>query len=419
MKKKISLEKGLYLSNNIAKTDLDRVENLRSYDILDTPPDESYQNIVSLAAAICQTPLALISFIDLDRQWFKANVGMKGALETPREVSFCTYAIEEDNLFIVEDALKDDRFKNNPAVTGDPFIRFYAGAQIKTSEGYNVGTLCVAGQNPIKLSNQQKDALQVLASRVAELLTLRRVNKELQASKQALVEHQELLISKARHQSIGELAGGICHQINNPLAIIVGRSMILRTLLKEKLSSEDGLLKELDVIDQTSQRVSGILKALRSYSKDLGTDISVFNVFEMIEDALTLLKNRVVSSRTNVVYDRGDDIFIKANRNQLGQAVLDLLNNSLDSLESSVVKNIKIIVEDKIDTVYIRIQDSGPGILPENKENVFKPFFSTKSRHFGVGLTNAQSFIQQNSGELILENLSDPTIFSVKLPKQP
>lgn len=402
---------------NKLKNESDRLENLRSYGILDTPPEKHYQDIVSLAAAICQVPVAFVSLIDSDRQWFKANVGLNELSQTPRDISFCSHAIEVDEIFIVEDALEDDRFKHNPAVTGNPFIRFYAGAQIKTPEGYNVGTLCVVNQKPGSLTQQQKDALKILASQIAELLVLRKLNQELIDSKKMLEEQQELLINKARHQTIGELAGGVCHQINNPLAIIVGRSMILRTLLKQKLPDDGELFKELDVIDQTSQRVSSILKALRTYSRDLGKDISEANIFEIIDDALTIMKGKLAGSQINVTYEKGDEILIKLNRNQMGQIILDLISNSVEAMEESMVKNLDISVFDNGHEILINVSDSGPGISHEDVEKVFAPFFTTKGRHFGVGLTNARSYIKQHRGEILVKSEQGPTTIQVKLPK--
>src|SRR5258708_40266292 len=119
-----------------------RLRALRSYKILDTDPEKAFDDLAILAAHICQTPVALISLIDSDRQWFKSRVGID-ITETPREVSFCAVAIQQPNLFIVPDATKDARFSSNPFVVSDPKIRFYAGPPIASSYGHPLGTLCV------------------------------------------------------------------------------------------------------------------------------------------------------------------------------------------------------------------------------------------------------------------------------------
>ena len=158
----------------------ERLEALRSYEILDTLPEDVYDDLVFLASVICQTPIALISFVDEDRQFLKANVGLP-VTETPRDVAFCAHAILETEPFVVEDAAADARFAENPLVTGDPSIRFYAGVPLRTPEGLPLGTLCAIDRMPRELSSEQKKALVVLSRQVMVQLELRRVINGLEA----------------------------------------------------------------------------------------------------------------------------------------------------------------------------------------------------------------------------------------------
>jgi anti-sigma regulatory factor (Ser/Thr protein kinase) len=158
-----------------------RLAALRRYRILDTEPERAFDDLALLASQICGTPIALISLVDADRQWFKARRGTT-LTHTSRAVSFCSHAIEQRGLFIVRDAREDERFRDNPLVTGGPSVRFYAGAPLLTREGEALGTLCVIDSVPRTLTLNQRDALDALRRQVEAQLELRRNLYELKAA---------------------------------------------------------------------------------------------------------------------------------------------------------------------------------------------------------------------------------------------
>ena len=157
----------------LQRDDASRVDALEKYAILDTDPEQVFDDLTSLASFICKTPIALISLVDEKRQWFKSRVGITDS-ETSREIAFCSRAIQQSDLFIVPDALEDDRFRDNPLVVSDPHIRFYAGAPLINEDGYALGTLCVVDRSPRKLDAEQKDALKALSRLVLGQLEFRR-----------------------------------------------------------------------------------------------------------------------------------------------------------------------------------------------------------------------------------------------------
>src|SRR5215469_11869580 len=162
----------------IATNEAKRLKVLWQYDVLDTVPEELFDDLTELAARICEAPIALISLVDEDRQWFKSKVGLS-VNETSRDISFCAHAIKGQDLFIIPDATKDLRFANNPLVTSDPKIRFYAGAPLIAPDGEALGSLCVIDKVPRELNSEQQQALRVLARHVMTQLELRRHAKDL------------------------------------------------------------------------------------------------------------------------------------------------------------------------------------------------------------------------------------------------
>jgi GAF domain-containing protein len=185
---------------SIARNEKQRLKVLWQYSVLDTVPEEIFDDLTELAARICEAPIALITLVDEKRQWFKSKVGIS-IQETSRDVSFCAHAIKQPELFIVPDATKDARFSSNPLVTSDPKVRFYAGAPLISPDGYALGTLCVIDKVPRELRPGQEQALRILARHVMSQLELRRRALELADANRARDQ-----IQKDLDQARAELA---------------------------------------------------------------------------------------------------------------------------------------------------------------------------------------------------------------------
>ena len=189
----------------IPKNEVKRLKVLWEYDILDSVPEEVFDDLAELAGHICEAPVALISLVDEKRQWFKSHVGVS-LKQTSRDISFCAHAILKNGLFLVSDATKDPRFRDNPLVTGPQKVRFYAGVPLRSPDGYALGTLCVLDREPRVLRPEQKKALSVLARHIETQLELRRHAKELAEARkhgdrqQAELARAQVEISKLRGQ---------------------------------------------------------------------------------------------------------------------------------------------------------------------------------------------------------------------------
>ncbi|MEI6567493.1 MAG: GAF domain-containing protein [Verrucomicrobiota bacterium] len=170
----------------------ERLAALHAYNILDTTPERSYDDIVHLVAYVCQVPMATISLVDDARQWFKSRIGLE-AQETGRDISFCANTILADEPMVVDDATRDYRFADSPLVQGAPHIRFYAGFPLITPEGYALGSLCAIDRTPRQLSPEQSEAMKALTRQLMTLLELRRVSAKMAAALQEVKTLQSLL----------------------------------------------------------------------------------------------------------------------------------------------------------------------------------------------------------------------------------
>ncbi|MES3017672.1 MAG: GAF domain-containing protein [Bacteroidota bacterium] len=223
-----------------------RVKAVQRYLKFNVDREKDLQEIVMLASVICQSPIALITLIDYDIQLIKAGIGTKQTV-MPRSSSFCTHAIEKDEIMVVEDASKDQRFANAPVVTNDPHIRFYASANLKSHDGYNVGTLCVYDTQPKELTQQQQECLAALANQVSHIM-------ELDRSMRQLKKQNEVLKEVARIES---------HELRQPVASIMGLMMLLK---ENPYTEEPEYLELLDrSVNQLDERIRRIVRHVNNY----------------------------------------------------------------------------------------------------------------------------------------------------------
>jgi diguanylate cyclase (GGDEF)-like protein len=188
-----------------------RLQSLHSLKILDTHPEDRYDRITRLAARVFNVPIALVSLVDKDRQWFKSRHGLD-ACETPREISFCGHAIVGDGVFIVEDALLDERFSDNPLVTGEPKIRFYAGYVLKSPTGNRLGTLCLIDQAPRHFSAEDAEMLQEMGQMVEE---------ELQSLTQSTTDELTFISNRRGFMAIASHVLAICRRLQRPASMLM------------------------------------------------------------------------------------------------------------------------------------------------------------------------------------------------------
>jgi len=393
----------------------ERLASLLQLDVLDSAPEQEFDDIVTLANAICGTPIALISLVDNKRQWFKARAGLD-VQETHRDYAFCAHAIlEKDDMLIVNDATKDSRFSESPLVLGEPNIRFYAGAPIINVDGQPLGTVCVIDTLARSLTQNQYDALTALARQCAALFQLRKINlqdkklyKELNDKVIVALSNNDdasrKLQQNERLNSLGHLVSGIVHDFNNILNVIT----IGFTLIQNKLDKPDQIntlaKSGLVAANKGAKLVAQLLK-LSSDSLPDSAPICVDSQMNELDDILRKAAGSGVS--IDMTLDaKGSAVF--CSEIQFSSAIINLVVNARDALNGmgniwirTAIENIEKIA-DISDGKYIvvKIKDNGPGISPEIAQKIFEPFFSTKSADKGTGLGLAQvySFALSASG---------------------
>lgn len=366
-----------------------RLQALQSYEILDTEPEQGFDDIVKIAAQICDTPIALVSLVDDERQWFKAKIGLD-AIETDRDVAFCAHAIlSPEEVLHVPDTELDVRFKDNPLVTGGPKISFYAGAPLLTQDGCALGTLCVIDQQPRDLSTKQLSALKALARQIVAQFELRRALAETQRSNNDLDGFASIAAHDLRAplRGIDQLAGFIQEDCANILPP----------------SSQDYLGK----LRSRVKRLDGMLQGLLSYSR-LGhgnTERELLNPRPLLEAVIDMV---IPMDKFSVTLpEKMPHIF----------AADAKFNLVFRNLLANVVKHHdeergQVVVTSEIDgdMVTIAVEDDGPGIPSEQQQRVFQLFTTLNARDdvesSGMGLALVKRAIESEGGSVFFENLA-------------
>ncbi len=374
-----------------------RISELTGYHILDTLNEKDYEDITYIASVICEVPIALISFVDKDRQWYKSHLGVPDS-ETPREYSFCSHVISSnDDIMIVEDSRQDARFQNNPLVTGDPGIVFYAGVPLVNQDGYGLGTVCVIDRKKRTLTEHQVKALKVLSSQVMNLLELRKVNHQLEQLKHAL---------QIQNTDLEQFAMIVSHDIKSPLTSVILANNMLENNFKAELG--EGGAKLLNISNNSVGRIRSLVDGILSYyksEKHAGTfeDINLAQFFETIKNTVSTQK------KYQLIYQGKREDVISFNETQLQQIFLNLISNSLRYNNSELpVINIEFHEHAKLyEFIY---SDNGIGIAKENFNRIFKLFTTVSetdiagSKSSGIGLATVKKIIENSGGTISLNS---------------
>lgn len=382
-----------------------------SYQLVDTLPEKSYDDITQIAAYICKTPIALVTMLDYDRNFLKSHYGVDFT-EAPRDISFCTHAIRhQDSIFVVEDARKDDRFKDNPLVSGETRTIFYAGVPLIDRNGNALGTLCVFDHKPRTLDEDQKTTLIALASQVVNLFELHRQNIENKQLQENLIKKNSLL---------RDFAGVVSHDMKMPLANIITTTDLLKAKYKQFLDE-----KGLDYLNflksssfSLSEYITGILQHYES--DELSIDQrEAFELHHMLENVEDLINTDYA---TNIIFPE-ENMAIYCNKAALHQIFLNLIGNSI-KYNDKEEPTITIGCSENDDFYTFTITDNGIGIPEEKQDEIFELFLVVAekdrkgNRGNGIGLSTVKKLIINLGGSIEVESeLGVGTTFTFTLRK--
>ena len=385
----------------------ERLAELLSYDVLDTEAEQLFDDLTTLASQICDTPIALISLIDPDRQWFKSRVGLD-AEETSREIAFCSHAILQDDVFEIPNASLDPRFHDNPLVTGAPDIRFYAGAPLVSPSGHAIGTLCTIDRKPRKLTESQKTSLQTLSKSVVAHLELKRKNRELERTSQFR----------------SDFLSYVSHEIRTPLNAINTFSRLLEGEA-QKLKLPESFTTPLSHVTQSGERLLEIVNSVLDIKQIEAGKMRVMpravSTHDFFTHLFSLTKIRAEDGGitfTSTIDSRVPDTLF-FDDTKFGQVSLNLLSNAIKFTNPG--KSVNAQVKYKNDKLIFNVIDQGIGISEEDQKLLFTPFERMENAHqisgTGLGLNISKRLIELMDGTIkVSSKVNEGTRISVTLP---
>lgn len=370
-----------------------RLQELHRLELLDTPYEKEFDELVQLASHLCQAPVSLISLIDHDRIWFKARVGTDLA-EADRGTMFCSHAIAgDDDVFVVADTTADERFFDNPVVTAAPYIRFYAGAPLTTAHGYKLGTICVLDVVPRQLTDEQRRALGVLSDQATRLFDLRIKNKLLARQQRRL---EELTHTQTRIISI------VAHDVRNPLGSLKAMLGMMEAGLLEPEETAEMIAVGKMQVESTTEMLNNLVewgsmqlhnKPIEKHPLDLHElVISKFGKFQV---AARLKSNQLVN-------DVPKGFNVESDENALRFVLRNLVSNAMKFTEGG---RISVLARRENDgRVRLTVSDTGVGMSEEVRSRLFNAHQrqsapgTQREKGSGLGLVLVQEYLEKLGG---------------------
>ena len=396
----------------IPENERERLLLLNSYNILDSSPESDYDDITKIASEICGMPISLITLIDEKRQWFKSKVGLAQE-STPRDYSFCAHSLSNPTVpLVVNDATMDKRFHDNPLVTGDPNVVFYAGVPLVAKDGLALGNLCVIDNAPNEISESKLQILRILSNQVVKLIELRKANTQLQKSEADL---------KVINQNLYDFAYVVSHDLKAPIRHVSQYAQ----LIKEETEAKDlkSIEHFLEKIDESASTALELIDGILRYSKSINSydnENSNIDLSKMIENIFINYNNNQ-NIRCIACIEENE---ISTPSISLSQILTNLITNAIKySDKGQGIVRIHTYTEE--DLFHFKIEDNGIGIKKEQLDSIFELFYMVEDKALthinrnGIGLNIVKKLIQYSGGNIsVTSEYGVGSTFKFSLPRR-
>lgn len=393
------------------QNETERLRELKQYQILETAPDISFDEITQLAASISNAPKAMINLIYKDEQWSKSIVGLTENLrKLPRDKSVCQYTIQNDSTLEIQDLLKDERTKDFPYVKGKPYLRYYLGAPLRTPNGYGIGALCILDYKPRIASEKQKDNLSVLASQVMAQLELRKKNLEL----------------KKHNHFQADLMKILSHDLRSPLNGIIGIGELLLNFdsLKKDEEVQELLLNLKYSSEQLNQLISDILNYTLIGQKGFKLDRKETQVEEIVLNMKKLYKSPADLKNIDLSFQTvNTEKKVNIDAEKFKQIFGNLLSNAIKFTPNGGQIKSTINLDTTSNTLSLTVKDNGIGMSDETIQNIISGNKSDTTdgtdgeKGTGLGTAIIYKFTKLHNGDLqINSSPGDGTTVTVNIP---
>jgi signal transduction histidine kinase len=378
----------------IPESEAKRLAALRGLGILDSPPEAEFDDIVQIASAVCGVPIALITLVDEHRQWFKAKVGID-ATETARDIAFCAHAILDDEVFVVHDAREDERFADNPLVTGGPGVQFYAGAPLTLPSGDRVGTLCLIDAIPRAFTDEMRKTLLALKRQVESQLALRAHAAALARANAAMVALQ---VQKER------LVQFVVHDMKNALS---GVSLNAEAIASMVTPGTDVALAAADMVESSAHLGRMVADMLDIGAAELGTPMQfqpkTFPAGALFSDIAKTFATSFRDNELSLVHT-GDDVVLRADAYLLRRVLENVVANALRFAPKGSTLSLEAARDGAIARIYVT--DEGPGIPKSKREAIFDLYTSgsTAPTNRGLGLAFCRAAMTAQGGRITVDD---------------